>query len=107
MKTNSFLFSADSPSNLRMLSVGLQRRLLVSVCLFLRLLTSAESQQVEQLGEEVQNVPVEVITESSPCSATCGLGLQTQTLCLLNDSRAAMEEKLPSGGEAEVQTQHC
>uniref|UniRef100_A0A3B4GBG9 Transmembrane protein 81 n=2 Tax=Haplochromini TaxID=319058 RepID=A0A3B4GBG9_9CICH len=70
-----------------MQSVGLQRRLLVSVCLFLRLLTSAESQQVEQLVEEVQNVPVEVITESSPCSATCGLGLRTQTLCLLNDSR--------------------
>ncbi|XP_026010788.1 transmembrane protein 81 [Astatotilapia calliptera] len=89
-----------------MQSVGLQRRLLVSVCLFLRLLTSAESQQVEQLVEEVQNVPVEVITESSPCSATCGLGLRTQTLCLLNDSRAAMEEKPPSGGEAEV-TEKC
>lgn len=88
-----------------MQSVGLQRHLLVSVCLFLRLLASAESQQVEQ--EEVQNVPVEVITQSSPCSATCGLGLRTQTLCLLNDSKAAMEEKLPSGGEAEVRTQHC
>lgn len=88
-----------------MQSVRLQRRLLVSVCLFLRLLASAESQQVEQ--EEVQDVPVEVITQSSPCSATCGLGLRTQTLCLLNDSKAAMEKKLPSGGEAEVQTQHC
>ncbi|XP_039460968.1 transmembrane protein 81 isoform X1 [Oreochromis aureus] len=89
-----------------MQSVGLQHLFLLSVCLFLCLLTSAESQQVEQLEEEVQNVPVEVITESSPCSATCGLGLRTQTLCLLNDSKAAMEEKLPSGGEAEV-TEKC
>lgn len=42
----------------------------------------------------------EVIVESSPCSTTCGLGLRRQTLCLLKDSRTALEE-----GDAEV-TKH-
>lgn len=41
----------------------------------------------------------EVIVESSPCSITCGLGLKRQTLCLLKDSRTALEE-----GDAEVNT---
>ncbi|XP_041859845.1 transmembrane protein 81 [Melanotaenia boesemani] len=44
--------------------------------------------------EEVDEVPVEVITDSSPCSATCGLGLKTQTLCLLKDSQKALEDKV-------------
>ncbi|CAG02315.1 unnamed protein product [Tetraodon nigroviridis] len=39
----------------------------------------------------------EVIVESSPCSITCGLGLRHQSLCLLKDSRTALEE-----GDAEV-----
>lgn len=39
----------------------------------------------------------EVIVKSSPCSITCGLGLKNQTLCLLKDSRTALEE-----GDAEV-----
>ncbi|XP_034445752.1 transmembrane protein 81-like [Hippoglossus hippoglossus] len=42
--------------------------------------------------EEAEEVPVEVIIDSSPCSSTCGLGLKTQTLCLLRDSKTAMEE---------------
>lgn len=42
----------------------------------------------------------EVIVESSPCSTTCGLGLRRETLCLLKDSRTALEE-----GDAEV-TRH-
>lgn len=41
----------------------------------------------------------EVIVESSPCSITCGLGLRHQSLCLLKDSRTALEE-----GDAEVNT---
>uniref|UniRef100_A0A8C2ZNP0 Transmembrane protein 81 n=1 Tax=Cyclopterus lumpus TaxID=8103 RepID=A0A8C2ZNP0_CYCLU len=35
--------------------------------------------------EEVESMPLEVIVDSSPCSATCGLGIKTQTLCLLKD----------------------
>ncbi|KAM9752121.1 transmembrane protein 81 [Menidia menidia] len=42
---------------------------------------------------EVDEVPVEVIAESSPCSATCGLGIKTQTLCLLKDSKTALEDQ--------------
>ncbi|XP_051805700.1 transmembrane protein 81 [Acanthochromis polyacanthus] len=42
--------------------------------------------------QEVDEVPVEVITNSSPCSSTCGLGVKTQTLCLMEDGKAAIEE---------------
>uniref|UniRef100_A0A3B4Z1V1 Transmembrane protein 81 n=1 Tax=Stegastes partitus TaxID=144197 RepID=A0A3B4Z1V1_9TELE len=42
--------------------------------------------------EEVDEVPVEVVTNSSPCSTTCGLGVKTQTLCFLQDGKTAMEE---------------
>uniref|UniRef100_A0A3Q3EKR4 Transmembrane protein 81 n=1 Tax=Labrus bergylta TaxID=56723 RepID=A0A3Q3EKR4_9LABR len=37
--------------------------------------------------EEAEKLPLEVIVDSSPCSATCGLGVKTQTLCLLKDGR--------------------
>lgn len=47
-----------------------------------------------ELGDKV-----EVIVDSYPCSSTCGLGLKNQTLCLLKDSRTALEE-----GAAEVKT---
>lgn len=53
---------------------------------FLRPLTSVQL-------EEVEEVSVEVIVDSTPCSATCGLGTKTQTLCLLKDGRTALEEE--------------
>ncbi|XP_027865794.1 transmembrane protein 81 isoform X1 [Xiphophorus couchianus] len=53
--------------------------------LFLHLLLPVD------MEEEEDKVPLEVITESSPCSMTCGLGVKTQTLCLLKDGKAAME----------------
>ncbi|KAM4736748.1 transmembrane protein 81 [Anableps anableps] len=49
--------------------------------------------------EEEEKIPLEVITESSPCSATCGLGVKTQTLCLLKDSKIAIEENSISKSE--------
>ncbi|XP_038165114.1 transmembrane protein 81 [Cyprinodon tularosa] len=52
--------------------------------LFLHLLIPADMEE--------DKIPLEVITDSSPCSATCGLGIKTQTLCLLKDSKTAMEE---------------
>uniref|UniRef100_UPI0037E8A1EF transmembrane protein 81 n=1 Tax=Semicossyphus pulcher TaxID=241346 RepID=UPI0037E8A1EF len=52
--------------------------------------------------EEVEEVPVEVIVDSSPCSATCGLGVKTQTLCLLRDGKTAMEEGVSREDGAEV-----
>uniref|UniRef100_A0A3Q1EI74 Transmembrane protein 81 n=1 Tax=Acanthochromis polyacanthus TaxID=80966 RepID=A0A3Q1EI74_9TELE len=39
--------------------------------------------------QEVDEVPVEVITNSSPCSSTCGLGVKTQTLCLMEDGKVS------------------
>ncbi|XP_035513207.1 transmembrane protein 81 [Morone saxatilis] len=54
------------------------------------------------LEDEEDKVPVEVIVDSSPCSATCGLGVKTQTLCLLKDGKAAMEEDVGSKVGAEV-----
>lgn len=71
----------------------------IRLCLLLVLLfhplTSADL-------EEVDVVPVEVIVDSSPCSTTCGLGVKTQTLCLLKDSKTAMEEDMRSKNETEV-----
>ncbi|XP_054912897.1 transmembrane protein 81 [Poeciliopsis prolifica] len=43
------------------------------------------------MKEEEDKVPLEVITESSLCSVTCGLGIKTQTLCVVKDGKAAME----------------
>ncbi|GAA6234661.1 transmembrane protein 81 [Lates japonicus] len=73
-------------------------RLCLPLLLFLLLfqpLTSADL-------EEVDKVPVEVIVDSSPCSTTCGLGVKTQTLCLLKDGKTAMEEGMRSKDGAEV-----
>uniref|UniRef100_A0A3Q3JZX0 Transmembrane protein 81 n=1 Tax=Monopterus albus TaxID=43700 RepID=A0A3Q3JZX0_MONAL len=42
--------------------------------------------------EEVDKVSVEVIVNSSPCSTTCGLGMKTQTLCLLKDSEMVSDK---------------
>uniref|UniRef100_A0A3B4TS85 Transmembrane protein 81 n=1 Tax=Seriola dumerili TaxID=41447 RepID=A0A3B4TS85_SERDU len=56
--------------------------LLFFLLLFFRPLTSGDL-------EEVDNVPVEVIVDSSPCSTTCGLGLKTQTVCLMKDGERA------------------
>uniref|UniRef100_A0AAV2LWN2 Transmembrane protein 81 n=1 Tax=Knipowitschia caucasica TaxID=637954 RepID=A0AAV2LWN2_KNICA len=39
-----------------------------------------------------------MITASSPCSASCGLGLRTQTLCLLKNSTAALDENTHGKG---------
>ncbi|XP_033484060.2 transmembrane protein 81 [Epinephelus lanceolatus] len=69
--------------------------LLLLLLLLLHPLTSADL-------EEVDNVPVEVIVDSSPCSATCGLGVKTQTLCLLKDGETAMEEAVKNQDGTEV-----
>ncbi|XP_021162979.2 transmembrane protein 81 [Fundulus heteroclitus] len=71
----------DKPSSIRMHSGTVLRGFL----LLLPLLLPAD------MAEE-EKVPLEVITDSSPCSVTCGLGVKTQTLCLLKDSKTAMEE---------------
>uniref|UniRef100_A0A3B3XUR9 Transmembrane protein 81 n=1 Tax=Poecilia mexicana TaxID=48701 RepID=A0A3B3XUR9_9TELE len=44
--------------------------------------------------EEEDKVPLEVITESSPCSVTCGLGVKTQTLCLLKDGKTCRSQQV-------------
>ncbi|XP_029282027.1 transmembrane protein 81 [Cottoperca gobio] len=69
--------------------------LLLLLLLFLHPVTSVDL-------EEADEVSVEVIVDSSPCSATCGLGVKTQTLCLLKDSKTAMEEDVKSRGGSEV-----
>lgn len=51
--------------------------------------------------DEEDEVPVEVIVDSSSCSTTCGLGVKVQTLCFLKDSKTAMEEEKNRDG-AEV-----
>ncbi|KAK7884663.1 hypothetical protein WMY93_027786 [Mugilogobius chulae] len=53
-----------------------------------------------------EDVPLEVITASSPCSATCGLGMKSQTLCLLQDGKAALEENV-QGTAAPKVTEQC
>ncbi|XP_061590827.1 transmembrane protein 81 [Cololabis saira] len=54
---------------------------------FLLLLYSVISTDPEE------EVMLEVITVSSPCSTTCGVGIKNQTLCLLKDGKTSMEEK--------------
>lgn len=73
--------------------------LLLRLLLLLHPLTSDDLDEVDQ-------VPVEVIVGSSPCSATCGLGVQTQTLCFLRDGHTAMEEGMRHKAGAEVETSH-
>uniref|UniRef100_A0A8C4DEG7 Transmembrane protein 81 n=1 Tax=Dicentrarchus labrax TaxID=13489 RepID=A0A8C4DEG7_DICLA len=58
------------------------------------------------LEDEEDKVLVEVIVDGSPCSATCGLGVKTQTLCLLKDGKTAMEEDVGSKDGAEVPYRH-
>ncbi|XP_041800940.1 transmembrane protein 81 [Chelmon rostratus] len=70
--------------------------LLLLLLLLLHPLTSVDLEEVDE-----EPVEVEVIVNSSSCSATCGLGVKTQTLCLLRDGMTAMEE-----GGAEV-SQEC
>lgn len=86
-------FPADLRSNFKMPHVTVRVHLLL--LLLLLHLTSVDL-------EEVDKVPVEVIVNSSPCSATCGLGLKTQTLCLLRDGETAMEEDVKRKDGTEV-----
>ena len=88
----TFLPPAGAPSNVKMQQATSWLHLLL--LLLLHRLTSVDL-------EEVDKVPVEVIVDSSPCSATCGLGMKTQTLCLLKDGQAAMEDSRSKDG-AEV-----
>ncbi|KAK2897118.1 hypothetical protein Q8A73_013498 [Channa argus] len=70
---------------------------LILLLLLLHPLTSANL-------DEVDEVPMEVIVNSSPCSTTCGLGVKTQTLCLLKDGKTALE--VSNTDETEV-TERC
>uniref|UniRef100_A0A8C7ZIT7 Transmembrane protein 81 n=1 Tax=Oryzias sinensis TaxID=183150 RepID=A0A8C7ZIT7_9TELE len=63
---------------------------LMKLCLLLLLFHPLVSSD----PDEAEKVVLEVITDSSPCSTTCGLGIRTQTLCLLKDSKTALEEKV-------------
>ncbi|KAK9515232.1 hypothetical protein VZT92_025893 [Zoarces viviparus] len=64
---------------------------LLLLLLFLHGLTSADL-------EEVDRMLVEVIVDSSPCSTTCGLGVKTQTLCLLENGETATGEVTSKDG---------
>ncbi|XP_074538584.1 transmembrane protein 81 [Halichoeres trimaculatus] len=63
--------------------------------LLLRPLTSADLEKEDELH-------MEVIVNSSPCSATCGLGVKTQTVCLLRDGETAIEEDVRHKNKAQV-----
>uniref|UniRef100_A0A087Y4Y6 Transmembrane protein 81 n=1 Tax=Poecilia formosa TaxID=48698 RepID=A0A087Y4Y6_POEFO len=57
--------------------------------------------------EEEDKVPLEVITESSPCSVTCGLGVKTQTLCLLDASKSSISKTCRSQQVQCVESWQC
>lgn len=71
------------------------RGLPLFLCLLLQIFNAAKLENVDE-------VAVEIVVKSTPCSATCGLGFKAQTLCLLKDSKAAVEEDPQSGGKTEV-----
>lgn len=75
------------------------QRVPVRLCLLLVLLFHP---LISAGQDEVNEVPLEVIVSSSPCSTTCGLGVKAQTLCLLKDSKTAMEEDARSKNGTEV-----
>ncbi|MEQ2241734.1 hypothetical protein ILYODFUR_028351, partial [Ilyodon furcidens] len=52
--------------------------------------------------EEEDKVALEVITDRSSCSTTCGLGFKTQTLCLLKDSEKAIEADVNKDGRKDT-----
>lgn len=56
--------------------------------------------------DEADEVALEVITVSSPCSTTCGVGIKNQTLCLLKDGKTAMEEKVEVNDKTKVSPRH-
>ncbi|XP_074501298.1 transmembrane protein 81 isoform X3 [Sebastes fasciatus] len=64
--------------------------LLLFLFLLLHPLTSEDLEENED--EEANEVQVEVIVDSTPCSITCGLGVRTQTLCLMRDGNTAIED---------------
>ncbi|XP_034552108.1 transmembrane protein 81 [Notolabrus celidotus] len=68
---------------------------LLLLLLFLNPLTSVDPEKADEL-------PMQVIVDSTPCSATCGLGVRTQTLCLLRDGQTAMEEDVRRTDGAQV-----
>ncbi|XP_068452810.1 transmembrane protein 81 [Clinocottus analis] len=114
MRTNVFehqLFPLDrgeddSPSNRNMQHVRLTFFfLLILVLLVLFLLHHVTSVSVQ----EADSRPMEVIVDSSACSATCGLGIKTQRLCSVKDEEKAIEEdEETSSNETEVQvSQAC
>ncbi|XP_054464683.1 transmembrane protein 81 [Anoplopoma fimbria] len=74
-------------------------RIYLLLFLFRHLLTSVNLEEVDEL-------PVEIIVDSSACSATCGLGVKTQTLCLLKDGEKAMEEVTSKDG-TETVSEEC
>lgn len=86
-KVRRCFFSADLPSDLIMKQASVRLHFLLLLLLIFHPATSADLQEVDK-------VPVEVITDSSPCSTTCGLGVKTQTLCFLKDGKTAMEENV-------------
>ncbi|XP_069573529.1 transmembrane protein 81 [Brachyistius frenatus] len=51
---------------------------------------------------DLGKVRVEVITDSSACSTTCGLGVKTQTLCLIRNGEMAMEGNVKSTDATKV-----
>lgn len=47
--------------------------------------------------DEDDELLVEVVVDSSPCSVTCGLGVKSETLCAMTDGNtAAAEGQRPS-----------
>lgn len=93
-KLNASLFPTDFLSNSKMQHETV--RFYFLLLLLLHRLTSVSL-------EEVESMPLEVIVDSSPCSATCGLGIKTQTLCLLKDGETATEEVTSKDGTEVLQ----
>ncbi|CAL8370050.1 unnamed protein product [Lota lota] len=49
------------------------------------------NQRAQAYLVDLEQVGSEVITDSSACSATCGVGLKTQTLCLRNQGKSGQQ----------------
>lgn len=49
-------------------------------------------------SNDEENPHVEVITKSSPCSVTCGLGVKEQTLCVMKTANGERDRRKCSSG---------
>ncbi|XP_061665190.1 transmembrane protein 81 [Syngnathoides biaculeatus] len=80
------------------------RRLLRAMDRMLALLLLLHHLHLNSADEEVQ---VQVVVNSTPCSVTCGMGVKVQTVCKMKDGQKALEEKRGAVPQGDEELEQC